>query len=305
MDNIKEQLKNHIKPCLLADLLEFEKWLKYKGLSQNTIKNYFSDILQSMKFFSHNKQISLQELIQFDINKFRELLAHQQEKGHSNKTQERLIASWKKWAKFKCKNEEHENIRSVFAKIKYPKIQQKVATNIEIEEINKLLATQKVAKTWQELRNKALIILLYSSGIRINEAINLRWKDLSETYCKITGKGSKIRFVPILPAAKLALKEYKAALDEENEYVFTGQRAKKWHACSAERYFRQLVTQHNLQHITPHTLRHACASHLLKSGCSLRSIQALLGHKNLETTKIYIQHSIEDLKAAHKKALND
>lgn len=310
MQKIFEKLKELTKPCLQEDLQSFARWLEYKNLSKNTIKSYMNDIYQSLKFFSKIEAISLQNLIDLDINEYRALLASISEK--SPKTQERLIATWKKWSAYKAK----DGIETKFKQLTYPKQKQKTFANIELESIEKFLSLE--LKTWKDYRNKALITLLYSCGLRINEALNLKWDDIKSgqnnaKYVKILGKGSKYRYAPILEIAMTELEIYKKQIEKENpefyweqieNHIFASNNLKKQHACSVARDFRTISARHNLPNLNPHKFRHACATHLLKSGCDLRTIQTLLGHANLETTKIYIQHSTQELHDVHKSMID-
>ncbi len=305
---IIDSMQEYIEENLKEDLIEFAKWLEYKGLLENTITSYLNDIKQALIFFANAKgnKISLENLINLSNSRYLSLLSkYAQEK--SFKTQERMIATWKKWSEYK----RTQKIETIFEKTIYPKSKHKILPNIEFETIEKLIDTQENPETWEDYRNRALIVLLYSAGIRINEAINLSWQDinLSANWAQIRGKGNKIRYVPLLESAKTILLEYKAALNKAHpeitsDKIFISSRLKKWHACTAERFFRQLIQKHNLPKLTPHSLRHACATHLLKSGCNLRTIQSLLGHANLETTKMYIQHSTEELMDIHSKIIN-
>lgn len=303
------KLAKYAQNCLIKDLIKFTKWLNYKNASANTIISYINDIIQTLKILSQkeNKKITLSEILNLELNTYRYILAKMQEAKKSSNTQERLIASWKKWAKYK------EQEKSIFNKMKYPRKKEQKREYIEKEAIKQLIKAQATEnkKDWEKKRNKALIILIYSSGIRINEALNLKWEDISDSYCRISGKGSKIRYVPLIPIAKETIKEYKESLEKEGiktekeEYIFKGSRLKKWQASSAARMLRKIAEKNNLQKLSPHSLRHACATHLLQAGTNLRTIQALLGHSNLETTKTYIQHSLTDLMNTHKKILNN
>lgn len=292
-------LEKFCKPCLLEDFEKFGKWLSFKGLSKNTIKSYFSDILQSLRFLGADEKISLDELINFDLNSWRALLAHFQEIERKGTTQQRLISAWKKWAQFKQK----EGKKIAISKIKYPKLEEKLPRAVESDKIAKLKELN--LDSWQDYRNVALISLLYSSGIRINEALNIKWMDLSQKHCKVLGKGNKTRYVPILDETRNKIAEYKEKLPFKkgaNDYVFLGARGGKWHACSAARWFRQQSVNSK---ITPHSLRHSCATHLIQNGCDLRSVQILLGHASLETTQHYIQHSNSMLKKIYDRAICD
>jgi integrase/recombinase XerD len=296
-------LESNCAQCLIANLHTFIEWLEYKNAAKNTILGYLSDIKQSVKILSEyqNAPVTFDSMIKIDIQTYWYLLSKSHDKSAA--TQERLIAAWKKWAKFN----QSFNPKTLL-EMKYPKKHSKITKSVEIDVIKKLLSID-AGIAWQYSRNIALITLLYSTGMRINEALNLTWSNISfsSSYCRIVGaKGNKTRYVPLLDCAKDALYKYLEALKIQEiaaEYVFIGERLKKWHACSAALMFRQIVKKLQLPKISPHTLRHACATHLLKAGCNLRSIQALLGHANLETTKIYIQHSIEELSDVHKNII--
>lgn len=304
--NIIESLNEFIDQSLKTDLKEFAKWLEYKGLLENSIISYINDIKQSILFFhKKNNKITLNWLNNIQTNNYLELISHVAQ-NKTSKSQERLVATWKKWAEYK----RTQKIETIFTNILYPKKQHTIFQNIEKQDIATLLSTQRHAQTWQDHRNKTLMLLLYSAGLRINEALNLKWADINHSkkpYAKIYGKGNKIRYVPILPKAYNSLITYKKILEKENlnfDIIFLSKNYKKWHACSVERWFRDLNKTYNLSNITPHKLRHACATHLLKAGCNLKTIQTLLGHANLETTKLYIQHSTEELMNIHDSILN-
>lgn len=317
INHIIENLNEHIEKDLSNELQNFAKWLEYQGLAENSIISYFNDLKQSILFFANYTQqkISTNWLETIDNTSYIALIANLAQKK-SIKTQERTIATWKKWAKFQEQTNKKTN--NIFLNMAYPKRTSTILPNIELATIEKLFNEQihrkKEKFTWQALRNQALLTLLYSSGIRINEALNLKWQDLScnnenstqKYYCKILGKGNKIRYVPILPQTQEILSKYKQTLDDNQinlPNIFISNQLKKWHACSVARLFREIIDNDDIK-LTPHKLRHACATHLLKSGCSLSTIKALLGHANLETTKLYIQHSTQELMNIHNKIIN-
>jgi|GEM_PF-1715760 len=306
IESIILTLQEHATTQLIEEINNFHEWLEYKGLLPNTIISYLNDLKQSIIFFAnhHGAKIDLQYIDKIEKTAYIALLSEYAQQK-SLKTQERLIATWRKWVQYKLATKQQHI--DVFNKVKYPKAKRAILPNIELQTIEDLLATQQKLEIWQDYRNKALILLLYSSGLRINEALNLQWSDISTNYCKVIGKGGKLRYVPLLAITLKALDEYRKTLKQENiqeAYVFLGSRGKKWHACSAERLFRNLIAKYGLPKLTPHTLRHACATHLLKSGCDLRTIQSLLGHANLETTKLYIQHSTQELMEIHNRIID-
>jgi len=285
--------------CLCDNVLSFELWLNFKGLSKNTIKGYVSDLNQSFSFFNKlfEKKVSLQDIVDCSVHDWRQFLSSYEKK--SIKTQDRLVATLRKWSEFNKKN----NIEFSFGKLNISfNNSDTFQVNFNQEQIEKFLSYHDKAVTWQELRNKALVYLLYLTGVRINEALSLKWSDIFAQYIRIEGKGSKIRYVPIFQFLHIMLDEYKKNINLY-EYVFINDSNKKWDASCVARYFRNVGVKINVFTITPHTLRHACATHLLKEGCNLRTIQALLGHANLEITKKYINYNHDDLKKIYNNIM--
>lgn len=277
---------------LINDIKFFENWLKFHDLSKNTIKSYISDLKQTFKLLK-KEILTKNDIENLDLNEWRSIFSQLKLNGCVDKTQDRYYAALKNYAKFKKK----EGINLSFNKLKISHSKKNdIIINLNIQDIKLFLSSFNDTKNLSDLRNKLLVNLLYSVGLRINEALNLKWINIYDKYIKIEGKGSKIRMVPLFPKIKQLLTEYSNGLNDKNEYIFISSKKKKLLASSVARTFRNTSLKLGIKFITPHTLRHACATHLLKAGCNLRSIQALLGHSNLETTKYYLQYSNEEIK---------
>jgi integrase/recombinase XerC len=151
--------------------------------------------------------------------------------------------------------------------------------------------------SWITLRDRALYTILYSTGMRINEALNLKMQDL-QTEIKICGKGKKDRVVIVLPIALERIRNYINACPHDliRGYLFVGLRGKKLHASYVDNRLQELRDIHNLpDHASAHAFRHSFATHLIKNGADLRSVQELLGHESLSSTQIYTQIDDDNL----------
>ena len=189
-----------------------------------------------------------------------------------------------------------------------PKLSKKLPTYLTIDEVN-LLLDIKVEDAFSA-RNKAILELLYSSGLRISELINLEIQNIDFDDCilRVFGKGSKERIVPMndyaIAALKAYLDEYRNDLikDDYNNYVFLNNHGK---IMTRQGVFKMIKKECLIKginkNISPHTLRHTFATHLLQNGADLRIIQEILGHSDISTTQIYTHISNEKLKQDYKE----
>jgi len=145
--------------------------------------------------------------------------------------------------------------------------------------------------TWFELRDKALILFLYATGLRISEALNVKLSDLEDNWVKVTmAKGEKQRMVPIADAAMEAIREYLHKRPCSSEYLFVNKNCDKLSRISAYNITKKYLN------VSPHVLRHSFATALVLGGADLRVVQELLGHASLNTTQIYTHIQKENLK---------
>ena len=265
-----------------------------KNMSLNTASSYKADLNIFFEFINQQK-LNVKALQQTEINKF---FQNQREKGFSDNTISRRLSTLKQFFKFLV--QEGVLDRNPCDDIKNFKKTKKIPGFLSEEEVMRILnAASSVGKdNFERARNKALIEILYASGMRVSELVSLRKSAFtgSPELIFIKGKGNKERMVPISKVALTAIKKYLAELKKANKELYTSEflfpsRSKNGFL-NREKFF--LIIKEiaytaglNAKHVSPHKIRHAFASHLLSNGADLRVIQTLLGHKNLSSTEIY------------------
>lgn len=261
------------------DYLRFEK--KY---SENTISSYKRDL---NKINSYLKKDFI-KLTKADIQKYIQNLS----KNESSNTISRTISSLKSFYKFLEINK-YTNTNPLTTIIS-PKTARKLPKVLSEEEVNKLLDIN--LNNDFDYRNKAMLELIYSSGLRVSELINLTVNDidLKNSLVRIFGKGSKERIVPLNDYATEALNNYilyhrpKLFKQKENNYLFLNNHGNQMTRQGFFKTLKKIAKEKGIKsELSPHTLRHSFATHLLKYGADLRSIQELLGHSDISTTQIY------------------
>ncbi len=283
----------------------FKRFLRVeKGLSPNSIYSYTYDLKKFNEFLiSQNKNIlaatqdDIQQFLKFEKNK----------KKNSTRTLARSLAAIRQFYNFISNN--NEEIENPTEKIESPQIEKTLPDFLTESEINKLFNSISENDNY-ELRDKAIFELLYSSGLRITEAIELHYSDINfeEQYITITGKGNKERIVPIGTEAVRLLNKYiresrkKIIGKRESEYLFISKKGSKLNRKSVWRLLKNYVTRTKInKNITPHTLRHSFATHLIENGADLRAVQELLGHTDISTTQVYTHLVKEKLQKIHKR----
>ena len=261
------------------DYLRFEK--KY---SENTISSYKRD-LNKMNLYLKKDFIKLTKA---DIQKYIQDLS----KNESSNTISRTISSLKSFYKFLEINK-YTNTNPLTTIIS-PKTARKLPKVLSEEEVNKLLDIN--LNNDFDYRNKAMLELMYSSGLRVSELINLTVNDvdLKNSLVRIFGKGSKERIVPLNDYATEALNNYilyhrpKLFKQKESNYLFLNNHGNQMTRQGFFKTLKKITKEKGIKsELSPHTLRHSFATHLLKYGADLRSIQELLGHSDISTTQIY------------------
>ena len=265
-----------------------------KNMSLNTASSYKADLNIFFEFINQQK-LNVKALQQTEINKF---FQNQRDKGFSDNTISRRLSTLKQFFKFLVREGLFD--QNPCEDIKNFKSTKKIPGFLSEGEVLKILnCAGTVGKNKAErARNKALIEILYASGMRVSELVSLR-KSLfigNPELILIKGKGNKERMVPISKIALSAIKKYLTELKKTNlelyksEFLFPS-RSKNGYL-NRERFFliiKEIASSAglNMQNVSPHKIRHAFASHLLSNGADLRVIQTILGHKNLSTTEIY------------------
>lgn len=282
-------------------ILDYIDYLKYeKNLSSETIKKYKYNLITFEKYML-NKNINLFDVTQYDIMDF--LTNYFKDKGVSSKTNS--ITSINNFYIYLVKDK-RININPC-ENIDRPKMKKRLPDVLTINEVDKLLDIPLHTK--EDYRDKAILEVLYATGIRISELTNLKMQDVDFTnkVVRVFGKGSKERIVPI---NKYALKYLGMYLDirgsflkgKLTDYIFLNS---KGEAISRESFgleLNKIVKKQGLnKKVTPHMLRHSFATHMLNQGADLRSIQELLGHSDISTTTIYTHVSNEKVKNDYLK----
>lgn len=260
-----------------------------KGSSQNTEKAYIQDIKQFHDFIKNNFGIEqIEDIEKEHIRLYLESLHHL-----SSLTVSRKIVSLRNYYKFLIKEQLIKN--NLMSAFDLPKTPKKLPQVLSVEEINQLLNSIEM-KDFISARNRAMIELLYASGIRVSELVNIQLSqiNLKMMYLKVIGKGDKERLIPLNEYVCHIINEYimnyrNPLLDfKNNQYLFFN---KKLKPVSRENFYKILnqaaVNAGINKKISPHTIRHSYATHLLENNADLRSIQELLGHSDISTTTIY------------------
>ena len=256
-----------------------------KGLSKNTVKAYETDIKGFIKWINKNNKQSLLNIKESCVNQYISYLFSLKLKSSSVN---RKISSLKSFYLFLLKK---KLIRySPFSEVISPKQEKYLPASMSESEVEKLLNSPDASKEIEQ-RDKAMIEMLYATGVRISELVNLKITDIdmNRSVIKVMGKGSKERLIPFGESASEALFNYlKIRKDSSSKEVFISNRGKKITRVAFWQRIKVYLLRENLKiSISPHTLRHAFATHLLNRGADLRSVQLLLGHSDLSTTQIY------------------
>lgn len=273
-----------------------------KGLSKNTIESYSIDLRKFQDFLLQNNK-SFSSFTRNDVVGFIETLRNE---GYSISTTCRFISSIKGLCKYLIieniiKEDPSENLQT-------PKRWEKLPKSLSVSEIRSFLELDTPIDKPTMIRDSVMLELLYSSGLRVSELVSLKVEDinLEAGFIRVLGKGSKERIVPVNLRAIGKLKSYlkKERLEilkkRQSSYLFvTGRgrlltRQRFWQAIKA------LGKKKGIE-LSPHTLRHSFATHLLEGGADLRSVQKMLGHSDISTTQIYTKVTTERLKKVYTK----
>ena len=270
-----------------------------KGLSKNTIKAYGVDLEGFINWLNNNKKIEYIKATELQINNYISFLFKSNLKRSSIN---RKISSIKALYLFLMKKNKIDI--SPIAEIIVPKQEKYLPTSMSESEVEKLLKSPD-SKLKIEKRDKAMIELLYATGVRISELINLKMTDIDTQRCviKVLGKGSKERLIPFGESALEALNDYlKDRCKSPTKEIFLSNRGTKLSRQAFWQRIKIYLHREGLKEsISPHTLRHAFATHLLNRGADLRSVQLLLGHSDLSTTQIYTHIAKQRLSEVLKK----
>ncbi|MCX7879140.1 MAG: site-specific tyrosine recombinase XerD [Ignavibacteria bacterium] len=277
-----------------------------KGLSNNTIQSYKNDI---NKFFSFISKKSLENFSEVDPLVLSKFLEHLTSENISPRSQARYISTLRHFFKYLTENNLVD--ANPLEKIDSPKLATKLPNVLSIEEVLYLLNSINI-ETHLDIRNKAILEVLYACGLRVSELINLRQRDVypNEEILIIFGKGSKERIVPIGTTALFWILEYQKKsriyLVKDNkdtkDILFLNSRGEKFSRMGIWKIIHHYAKLSGLENkVHPHIFRHSFATHLLEGGADIRVVQELLGHSDISTTQIYTHITKEHLIEVHRK----
>jgi len=288
-----------------AHFQPFQQYLAAEcGMSVNTIAAYRNDLQQFLTWLESQKVMSV---LQVDLQLMRGYLQHLHEAGLAASSVARKLVALKMFFRYLIL--EQVVTESMIDLISSPKLWQYLPTVLSPEMVERLLAAP-CREDRYPLRDRALLTMLYATGCRASEVSNLKLSDvrLTERYCRCLGKGNKERIVSLNPVAVAAVEAYllqerpQLLHEREQEALFltrsgnTLTRINVWHL--VKRYAARVGCS---QKISPHTLRHSFATHMLAGGAEIRALQEMLGHASIRTTQIYTHVEHSRLKAIHSR----
>ncbi|WP_316636357.1 site-specific tyrosine recombinase XerD [uncultured Flavobacterium sp.] len=272
---------------------DYQSYLRIeRGLSKNTIENYGFDIERLCLFLETNQiEISPVKISDETVQQF----IYSVSKEVNPRSQARIISGLKSFFNYLI-FEDYRNDNPLEL-IETPKTGRKLPDTLSVKEIDALIAAIDLSKNEGE-RNRAMLETLYGCGLRVSELISLKISDLffDEGFIKITGKGNKERFVPVGKLTQKYIQIYQREIRVNlnikkgcEDTLFLNRRGNQLTRAMVFTIIKDLAVKVGLhKNISPHTLRHSFATHLLENGADLRSIQLMLGHESITTTEIYV-----------------
>jgi integrase/recombinase XerC len=279
-----------------------------RRLSSHTTEAYRRDLLLLVNHLQQQAVSAVAQVREFHI---RQLLAGLHGKGLSGRSLQRALSAWRQF--FVWLGSQRLVDSNPVSAIRAPKSPRKLPKTLDVDQMNRFLSIDD--DSWLATRDHAMLELFYSSGLRLSElaGLDLLAVDLSEGLVRVTGKGNKVRIVPVGSMALRALRDWLAVRADamppgttENA-LFVGQQGKRLGVRAIQLRLKHYSVKQGMDEpVHPHMLRHAFASHMLESSGDLRAVQELLGHASISTTQIYthldFQHLAKVYDAAHPRA---
>lgn len=290
------------------------EFLRYLGVEKNasafTVKSYREDLTQAVQFFRDKLGASDPKPTQLNARLFRAYLAWLHEQGYAKSTVARRVSAVRSWCRFLCRNGLLDS--NPAEALRGPRQDKKLPHFLSVAQIGQLL----VAPPGEEpagLRDRAILETLYSAGLRVSEltGLNIDDLDLDSGMVTVRGKGKRERLALLGKESQEAIARWLAVRGtmappkkmKAQPAVFLNQRGSRLTSRSVGRLLEKYLAQAGLDPRTsPHTLRHSFATHLLDRGADIRSVQELLGHRNLATTQIYTHVTTQRLRDSYHKA---
>lgn len=291
---------------------QIAQWMRELGsikrLAPNTLEAYGRDLSQFMSFLAGHMggPISLQSLKELRAADIRAFMAQRRTDGLGSRSLARVLSALKSF--FAFLEREGVLVTEAFNAVRTPKIPRALPNALTVVEAKQTIAAtdEMEDKPWVAARDMAVISLCYGAGLRISEALALTRGDLDSDVLRVTGKGGKVRMVPLIAPVRQAIDRYLELSPYktwDNEPIFRGEKGGVLSPRLIQKRMERLRSALTLPpSATPHALRHSFATHLLGKGGDLRAIQELLGHASLSTTQIYTAVDTERLMESYAKA---
>jgi len=282
-------------------LKEYHTWLRLeRGFSPNTVEAYEMD-LDKLRTYAKEHKL---DFVKMDFEQLEAFIFEQFKSIGSEATQARILAGIHSWYRFLLYKDYIDQDPSEL--LEGPKKSRHLPTVLSLDEINRMMAAIDLSSN-EGHRNRAMMEMLYGSGLRVSELVGLQLSKiyLNEHYMLIEGKGSKQRLVPLSPVAEewfgywLQERSTWPVKAEYKDIAFVNRYGRPLTRAMVFTIVRRLCSEAGItKTVSPHTLRHSFATHLLQNGADLRVIQQLLGHEDLATTEIYTHVDVQDLRKA-------
>jgi integrase/recombinase XerC len=288
-----------------------DNWLQeliiQRHYSLHTTNSYERDVADFQRFLLLHKgeDLSLEILNSLKIADFRSWFSYRISRGLAARSNARALSAVKSFFYYLARRNFVD--LKIIETVRRPKLSQLLPKPLEEEVISRFLRLDFFFDRdvdWITCRDRALFTLLYCSGLRINEALDIKTKDINSEM-KICGKGKKDRVIILLPVVLERIKFYVVNCPHnlENGFLFVGLRGKRLHASIVDNRLQKLRLLHNLpDHASAHAFRHSFATHLMRNGADLRSVQELLGHESLSSTQIYTDVDDYSLLQTYKRS---
>jgi len=286
---------------------EWKTWIKsQKRLSDNTISSYTRDLKAFNVFITNfkNSNLNIKILSELDEDDLSGWFYERLKNDVSHRSNARALSALKSFMNYLIKAGIIEN--SKILTIKGPKFLESLPRPLSLEQIHKIITEIKNGKVkWITMRNLSIIIMMWGYGLRISEALNIKVRDLSRNELRVTGKGQKVRLIPLheeLINFINKMLEIIPFTHNDDSFIFLGKKGRKLKPEIIQRIIREIRNKCLLpDNTTPHSLRHTFATELLQNLVDLRYIQELLGHSSLSTTQRYTSVDSEHLKKILEK----